>query len=165
MDSVSYLEIPLADAEATVALGKQLGEVLSGIKGLPVLFFGELGAGKTTLTRGLVSALPGGEDAEVSSPSFTLCNVYATVPSVLHCDLYRAEAVRIPDELEEAFDQEEGLVLVEWAERIGEKDLPAKRLDIHLAPCKNNRLAILTPHGEEACSVLRELARLRGVRS
>ncbi len=50
---------------------------------------GTLGSGKTTLTRGLVAALPGGEDAEVASPSFTLCNIYPTRPALLHADLYR----------------------------------------------------------------------------
>ena len=57
---------------------------------LPViLLMGDLGAGKTTLIRFLVEALPGGENAEVASPSFTLCNVYPTTPKVQHFDLYR----------------------------------------------------------------------------
>ena len=53
-----------------------------------ILFYGDLGSGKTTFTRGFIEALPGGENAEVSSPSFTLCNSYPTTPSVIHCDLY-----------------------------------------------------------------------------
>ncbi len=160
------LELELAGADETVALGRDLGRVLA--KGYLgdchcLLFFGELGTGKTTLTRGLVAALPGGENAEVSSPSFTLCNVYPTEPAVLHCDLYRSEFGSLPDEVAEALDEDRGLVLVEWAERIAFGDLPPKRLDIRFRPCKNNRLVTLEPRGEAARSVLRELARLRGI--
>ena len=160
------LEIALSGADETVALGRDLGLVLARLKAAErvssILFFGELGSGKPTLTRGLVSALPGGEEAEVSSPSFTLCNVYPTSPAVVHCDLYRSEVGSLPDEVAEALDDGEGLVLVEWAERIAPDDLPPKRLDIRFRPCKNNRLVTLEPRDETARSVLRELARLRG---
>ena len=160
------MNISLPDAEATVELGRQLGRALDerraegGEQLHIVLFFGDLGTGKTTFTRGLVDELPGGENAEVSSPSFTLCNSYPTTPPVIHCDLYRSEGA-LPDEVDEALDSETGLVLVEWAERIAAGNLPPKRLDIRFQVCKNNRLATLSPHGEAASSVLRKLARLR----
>ena len=163
------LEFELAGVDATLTLGRELGRVLarqaSLYGALCLLFFGELGAGKTTLTRGLVAALPGGENAEVSSPSFTLYNVYPTTPSVLHCDLYRSEFGSLPDEVAEALDADNGLILVEWAERIADEDLPPKRLDIRFRPCNNNRLVTLEPRGEAACSVLRELTQLRGLLS
>lgn len=104
--------------------------------------------------------LPGGENAEVSSPSFTLCNSYPTTPSVIHCDLYRSEGA-LPDEVDEALDTESGLVLVEWAERIAAENLPPKRLDILFQVCKNNRLVTLSPYGKAAHCVLQKLARLR----
>ena len=160
------MDIPLSDAEATVELGRSLGRALDARRAeggehlAIILFFGELGAGKTTFTRGLIEALPGGEDAEVSSPSFTLCNSYPTTPPVIHCDLYRSEGA-LPDEVEEALDAESGLVLVEWAERIPPEDLPLKRLDIRFQVCKNNRLVTLLPHVEAACCVLQKLSRLR----
>ena len=125
-----------------------------------ILFYGDLGSGKTTFTRGLIEALPGGENAEVSSPSFTLCNSYPTTPSVIHCDLYRSEGA-LPDEVDEALDTESGLVLVEWAERIAAENLPPKRLDILFQVCKNNRLVTLSPYGKAAHCVLQKLARLR----
>lgn len=162
------MDISLSDAEATVELGREIGRALAAGQaegGEPlhiILFFGELGAGKTTFTRGLIEALPGGEDAEVSSPSFTLCNSYPTTPPVIHCDLYRSEGA-LPDEVEEALDAESGLVLVEWAERIPPEDLPLKRLDIRFQVCKNNRLVTLVPHGEAACCVLQKLSGLRVV--
>ena len=161
------MEITLSDAEATVELGRQVARALleqrnEGREELHVmLFYGDLGTGKTTFTRGFVDALPGGENAEVSSPSFTLCNDYPTRPAVVHCDLYRSEGA-LPDEVEEALDAESGLVLVEWAERIAAENLPAKRLDILFQVCKDNRLVTLTPHGEAAFCVMQKLARLRG---
>lgn len=162
------MNISLSDAEATVALGRRLGRALDALRAEGgeqvhvVLFFGELGSGKTTFTRGLIEALPGGEDAEVSSPSFTLCNGYPTIPSVLHCDLYRSEGA-LPDEVDEALETESGLVLVEWAERIPAANLPPKRLDIRFQVCKNNRLVTLSPHGKAACCVLQKVARLHDV--
>ena len=81
------MNISLADAEATVELGRALGRALNerraegGEQLHVVLFFGDLGTGKTTFTRGLIDVLPGGENAEVSSPSFTLCNSYRRRPS------------------------------------------------------------------------------------
>ena len=125
-----------------------------------ILFYGDLGSGKTTFTRGFIEALPGGENAEVSSPSFTLRNSYPTTPSVIHCDLYRSEGA-LPDEVDEALDTESGLVLVEWAERIAAENLPPKRLDILFQVCKNNRLVTLSPYGKAAHCVLQKLARLR----
>lgn len=160
------MDVTLSDAEATVSLGRRLGRVIrdvqteEGERVRVILFFGELGAGKTTFMRGFVEHFPGGNDAEVSSPSFTLCNRYPTEPPILHCDLYRSEGGTLPDEVEEALDAESGLVLVEWAERIPFDALPAKRLDIRFQVCKNNRLVMLSPHGEAACRVLRKLEAL-----
>lgn len=91
------MDISLPDAESTVEFGRQLGRALNeqyaegGEQVHIILFYGDLGSGKTTFTRGFIEALPGGENAEVSSPSFTLCNSYPTTPSVIHCDLYRSE--------------------------------------------------------------------------
>ena len=160
------MDISLPDAESTVEFGRQLGRALNeqyaegGEQVHIILFYGDLGSGKTTFTRGFIEALPGGENAEVSSPSFTLCNSYPTTPSVIHCDLYRSEGA-LPDEVDEALDTESGLVLVEWAERIAAENLPPKRLDILFQVCKNNRLVTLSPYGKAAHCVLQKLARLR----
>ncbi len=160
------MNIALSDAEATVAFGRQFAQALiaqraeGGEQLHAVLFYGDLGTGKTTFTRGLVESLPGGGQAEVSSPSFTLCNSYPTTPPVIHCDLYRSEGA-LPDEVDEALDAESGLVLVEWAERIAIENLPPKRLDIRFQVCKDNRLVTLSPYGVAAFCVMQKLARLR----
>ncbi len=160
------LKISLPTAEATVALGRDLGAVRAHQAEAgrlhAILFFGELGAGKTTFTRGLVSALPGGEGAEVSSPSFTLYNIYPSKPTVLHCDLYKSGVASLPDDVAELMDKDEYLVLVEWAEHIIPTELPKKRLDIRFTSGDNTRLVTLSPFGETACSVLQGLLRLRG---
>lgn len=146
--------VRLDDTDATVQAGQALGQALRTEQGLAViLFYGELGTGKTTFTRGLVSALPGGDEAEVASPSFTLCNSYPTKPPILHCDLYRSEGA-LPDEVDEALDEGAGLVLVEWAERLPKRNVPQERLDIRFQSCKNARSMTLTPHGETAGRVL-----------
>lgn len=166
MSNTSSLQIPsesmtisLADPGMTVLLGQGLGTLFkTGAGPAVILLYGALGTGKTTLTRGLVEALPGGDQAEVSSPSFTLCNSYPTTPPVLHCDLYRTES-GLPDEVDEALETNAGLVVIEWAQRIPASFLPPERLDILLQPCKSSRLAKLVPHGQAAGRILRELTR------
>lgn len=153
------MTISLADPAMTVLLGHTLGTLLkTGTGPAIILLYGELGTGKTTFTRGLVEALPGGDQAEVSSPSFTLCNRYPTIPPIFHCDLYRTES-GLPDEVDEALETNTGLVVIEWAERIPTSFLPLERLDILLQPCKSSRLAKLVPHGQAAGRILRELTR------
>lgn len=160
------MNISLPDAEATVEFGRQFARALNaqraegGEQIHVILFYGDLGTGKTTFTRGFVESLPGGDNAEVSSPSFTLCNSYPTTPPVIHCDLYRSEGA-LPDEVDEALDAASGLVLVEWAERIATENLPPKRLDIRFQVCKDNRLVTLQPYGDAARCVMQKLARLR----
>ena len=163
----SGLTLELADEAATLALGRRLGAFL----GRPgpekpdirvLLLYGDLGSGKTTLTRGIADVLAGKENAEVTSPSFTLCNIYPTRPAIAHCDLYRSgEAAQeaLPEEAENVLEAG-GCVVVEWAERLAPENLPSERLDIRLQACKDTRLATLTAHGGPARRVLQEL---RGV--
>lgn len=111
-----------------------------------LLLRGELGSGKTTFTRALVHALPGGDRAEVASPSFTLCHTYPTAPPVLHCDLYRTPAA-LPEEVWEGLDNAQVLTIIEWAEHLPPAALPEEYLDIALETCQINRLVRVTPHG------------------
>lgn len=86
----------------------------SQAQGVTIGLSGEMGTGKTTLIGGLVSALPGGERAAVSSPTWSLVNVYATTPPVAHVDAWRLTPV---DELGPlGLDALPGnaIVLVEW---------------------------------------------------
>ena len=120
-------------ATETFALGAQLGSQLSG--GEILLLDGPLGAGKTVFVKGLASAL--GLDPEaVTSPSFALVNPYAGRFPLFHIDLYRlgegAVAAHAVD-LEELLTDEHAVVVIEWAERLGQYPLPANVWRIAIA--------------------------------
>ena len=107
-------------ADETFELGERIGRSLNG--GEAILLFGGLGAGKTLLTKGILNAL-GFDVDEVTSPSFTLVNLYKTENfEVFHIDLWRldpsmnpASAVGLDDILEDA----KAVVIIEWADRLG----------------------------------------------
>ena len=148
--------VRLKDLQDTERFGRLLGELLpsSGVRAL--LLRGALGSGKTTLTAALVRALPGGAEAEVASPSFTLCNIYPTTPPLVHCDLYRSPA-RAPEELEEALDAGEALAVVEWADRLDAALLPEDFLDISFKMEDDARLLLLKgagPRGDALAATL-----------
>jgi tRNA threonylcarbamoyladenosine biosynthesis protein TsaE len=116
-----------SDAE-TVALGARLAPDLP--RGV-VLLIGNLGAGKTTLAKGIASGLGAAAPDEVSSPTFTLIHEYGG-GLVYHVDLYRLEEERelATLGLEELFDRD-AMVLIEWGERFP-RLLPARRTEIRL---------------------------------
>lgn len=121
------------DAGETFALGKQIGVQLSG--GEILLLDGPLGAGKTVFVKGLASAL--GIDPEaVTSPSFTLVNPYAARLTLFHIDLYRLDkgvAAAHAVDLEELLTDERAVVVIEWAERLGQYPLPTNVWRIGIA--------------------------------
>ena len=109
--------IPLPDEDATQRLGFVVAHALR--TGEAVCLSGPLGAGKTTLARGLVRALTR-TDEDVPSPTFTLVQTYETrVGVVHHYDLWRLDGSGALDELgwDEARDD---IVLVEWPDRLGD---------------------------------------------
>ena len=123
------LTLDLADEPATAALGARLGAAARS--GDVIALVGDLGAGKTTLARGLIRHLTGPE-TEAPSPTFTLVQTYqGPAFPIWHFDLYRLENPGEARELgmEEAVD---GLALIEWPERLG-RDLPAQRLEVQLS--------------------------------
>ena len=95
-----------------------------------VLLIGNLGAGKTTLAKGIVRGRGAAQPEEVSSPTFTLIHEYGT--SVYHIDLYRLDEPRQVATLglDELFDRD-ALVLIEWGERFPQL-LPAARTEIRI---------------------------------
>jgi ATPase, YjeE family len=132
-------EIPfsLPDVEATLKLGRALAHLALHSDLSVLLLQGDLGAGKTTLVRGLVLALPGGKTAEVASPSFTICNLYSTNPPIHHYDLYRLEPFVTDERLEESLEDPVVLTIVEWSEHLSLHALPAMTLLVHLAETKD----------------------------
>jgi len=144
------MKIPLEgdyrlDHEAdTARLGAAIAAVLK--IGDAVCLYGTLGAGKSTLARGLIRALTRA-DEEVPSPTFTLVQTYeGRALAIAHFDLYRLKAASETRELglDEALD--EGCAVIEWPERL-EHHLPHDRLDIELSIDGEARRARLTPHG------------------
>jgi tRNA threonylcarbamoyladenosine biosynthesis protein TsaE len=131
--------IPLPDEAATRALGARIGAVLR--PGDCVLLVGDLGAGKTTLARGLIQSLLG-EDAEVPSPTFTIVQGYDTDPPIQHFDLYR---LKEPDDVWElGWEDLDGCAsLIEWPDRAG-PHLPAQTLQVQLSFDGNARFAALS---------------------
>ncbi|MGE4298588.1 MAG: tRNA (adenosine(37)-N6)-threonylcarbamoyltransferase complex ATPase subunit type 1 TsaE [Desulfovibrionaceae bacterium] len=141
----------LPGIEATLALGRLLAQALPvDAPYQTVLLDGGMGAGKTTLTRGFVEALPGGGDAEVSSPSFNLCNVYPTRPEVVHCDLYRLEGMPPDDDLLETLEAGDRLVIVEWAQYLSAPFRPSCHLLLRWLPGESGRTVAITATGETA---------------
>ena len=117
--------------EETREVGRQLAPLLPGAG--VVLLIGDLGAGKTTLTKGIAEGLGVARAEDVSSPTFTLIHEYGDPVRIYHVDLYRldtSEEVRRLG-LEELFDGP-ALVLLEWAERFPDL-LPAERIEIKLS--------------------------------
>ena len=136
-------DLHLPDTAATERLGQTLARALR--PGDAVCLWGPLGAGKSTLARGLIRALTG-PDEEVPSPTFTLVQLYEAAFPIAHFDLYRLERAREAEELGLDDALEDGAVLIEWPERL-EGRLPLDRLDIEIAIDAEGRRARLTPHG------------------
>ena len=106
--------------DATFEFGEKLGAKLT--RGDVVLLYGGLGAGKTLLTKGILSSL-GFDIDEVTSPSFTLVNLYRTPAlDVYHIDLWRLDGAQdavAAVGLDEIIENENALTIIEWADRLG----------------------------------------------
>jgi tRNA threonylcarbamoyladenosine biosynthesis protein TsaE len=124
-----------ASEEETIALGEQIAATLP--PDATVLLIGNLGAGKTTLAKGIVKGLGAAEPEEVASPTFTLIHEYGDPPRVYHVDLYRLDdaAAVATLGLDELFDKN-AVVLIEWGERFPEL-MPEKRIEIRLTAGEN----------------------------
>jgi tRNA threonylcarbamoyladenosine biosynthesis protein TsaE len=113
-------EVITHSAEETISWGRQFAARLKAP--IVVLLSGELGSGKTTLTKGIVSGLGAATEEEVTSPTFTLVHVYGgsrrSASKVHHVDLYRIENFHDFETLgmEDVFERP-GVLIVEWAER------------------------------------------------
>jgi tRNA threonylcarbamoyladenosine biosynthesis protein TsaE len=137
-------EIFLASEDETLALGRKLAPRLR-LRDI-VKFTGLLGAGKTTLIRGIVEGL-GGNPTDVHSPTFGLVHSYvAQNREILHCDFYR-----LPNDsgLEDfgglEFFESDSIFLIEWPERIGlfNSTIPNRLLGVDLRINANGRMARL----------------------
>ena len=119
-----------ASEEETIALGERLAREFP--RRALVLLIGNLGAGKTTLAKGIARGLGAAEPEEVSSPTFTLIHEYGDDGRLYHIDLYRLdEAAEVETlGLDDLFDRE-AVVLIEWGERFPQL-MPLPRTEIRL---------------------------------
>jgi tRNA threonylcarbamoyladenosine biosynthesis protein TsaE len=128
--------------EETIALGRELARRLP--PRAVVLLIGNLGAGKTTLAKGIVEGLGAAPPEEVSSPTFTLIHEYGG-GRVYHVDLYRIDDARelrtlgLPDLFER-----DAVILVEWGERFPHL-WPPEHIEIHLQALDEDEREILGP--------------------
>ena len=113
--------------QETEALGERLGAGLQ--PGATILLYGDLGAGKTTLVRGIARGL-GIDPAEVSSPTFVLVQEYKGRLSLHHVDLYRLDSTAADDLGLEELTESGGVVVIEWAERLRRGVADAIRISI-----------------------------------
>ena len=127
MSATITREITTHSAEETIAFGRTLADLLAPPK--LVLLRGDLGAGKTTLVKGIATAFAAAAEEDVTSPTFTLVHEYCGPrANLFHIDLYRVDT---PRELEtlglDDLRSEKGLLLIEWGEKfprlVRERDL------------------------------------------
>lgn len=148
--------IKIISKQAMLTFGKHLGEYAR--PGDLIFLFGELGAGKTTLTKGIALGLEINE--EITSPTFQLMKRYCGRYVLNHLDLYRIQAkveldIIVPEEL-----LEEGITVVEWGKLLMERLTPSTYLEITIgyAPDFLERIVEIKPYGVRYNDLLRSLS-------
>ena len=128
------MEMVSESPEATWSVGEFVGKRLKA--GMVLCLTGDLGAGKTLFTKGVAAGL--GVKEDVTSPSFTLMNLYDGRLPVAHFDLYRLDDGGDLDEIGfyEYADEPVGVAIIEWADKFPEA-LPPHHLSVVLSPGKN----------------------------
>jgi tRNA threonylcarbamoyladenosine biosynthesis protein TsaE len=134
---VKEFEFVTSSEQETVRLGSTIGKMLR--PGDLIMLIGELGAGKTSLAKGIVSVATGIDPDEVVSPTFTLMNCFEGLFQVCHADLYRIDSHQIEGiGLEDALDGGSALI-VEWAEKLPDLDEDPLRVYIRYHEEENRR--------------------------
>jgi len=128
--AVARKQIVTHSSDETIQIGREIGGLLK--PPVLILLSGDLGAGKTTLTKGIVSGLGAAEEDQVTSPTFTLVHKYDHESVVYHVDLYRVGDFHDLETLGlEDFLTERAIVIVEWPEKLGLRtDWPILRINL-----------------------------------
>ncbi len=153
------MDITIYSEEEMHQLGNHLASVLD--EDDVVYLRGELGAGKTVLARGVARGL--GYEGPVTSPTFTLMNIYPSTPVIYHFDFYRLESRDLTDLGLEDYLEQGGISLIEWPQ-VGKDLLPreALRVEIELTDDdyeRERKVHILA----QGCKYQEKLERLRQI--
>ncbi|MCX7302751.1 MAG: tRNA (adenosine(37)-N6)-threonylcarbamoyltransferase complex ATPase subunit type 1 TsaE [Hyphomicrobiales bacterium] len=149
------LERHLPDELSTARLGEDIAMALRA--GDVLALSGDLGAGKTTLARGLIRAMAGDNQLDVPSPTFTLVQSYETRVPLHHFDLYRLASAAELDELGLDEMLADGVALIEWPDRAG-GTLPPASVALELVHDGDGRLARIAGSGPAFERIARSLA-------
>ncbi|HEX7065405.1 MAG TPA: tRNA (adenosine(37)-N6)-threonylcarbamoyltransferase complex ATPase subunit type 1 TsaE [Bacillales bacterium] len=150
MEAVRFSSISY---ERTMAFARILAGKLQA--GDLITLEGDLGAGKTTFTKGLAEGL--GIQRNVNSPTFTIIKEYHGRLPLYHMDVYRLESAEEDLGYDEYFEGE-GVTVVEWAGRIADR-LPPERLNIEIRRTgENDRLITLVPFGPRYVTLCKEMS-------
>lgn len=153
------MEIVVANEDSMHNLGHSLARVLAA--GDVVCLHGELGAGKTTLVRGVARGK--GYQGAVTSPTFALMNVYSVREAIYHFDFYRLMGQDFYDLGLEDYLEKDGICLIEWSE-FGTDYLPEKALHIYIdlvaGDYERERLVRINGYGDRYSSKLKELEQI-----
>jgi tRNA threonylcarbamoyladenosine biosynthesis protein TsaE len=135
------------------AMGRQLNQ------GLILLLYGDLGSGKTAFAQGVARGLDVPASFTITSPTYTLVNEYPGRLPFYHVDLYRLPAPVDPDEigLGELFEAN-GIVAVEWSQRLHPADTPPHRLDLFFTVTGDTTRSIrIIAYGLEPSDLLNDI--------
>lgn len=147
--------------EDTVQIGRCLGSLLR--PGSVVALYGDLGAGKTVLVKGIADGL--GLKATIHSPTFTLIHEHPGPVPLYHVDLYRIDEADVDSLGLDEYLESEGVVVIEWAEKI-KALLPIDRLDIELRFVdESSREIIVGTSSDSSFPIVEEISRSAYARS
>ena len=153
------MDIKVNSEEEMQMLGSDLAAVLD--EDDVVYLRGELGAGKTVLVRGVARGL--GYEGRVTSPTFTLMNVYPSTPMIYHFDFYRLESPDLADLGLEEYIERGGISLVEWPQ-IGKELLPREALWVEIELTEDDydraRMVHISAQGEKYQEKLERLRQI-----
>lgn len=146
------VKIKTKSSKETVEIGKKIGECL--LPGDIILISGELGAGKTTLIKGIAKGL--NIDLNIKSPSFVIVSEYSGKYKLYHIDLYRVNGKEIYNLGFSEF-LENGVVCIEWADKLKKRFNGIKNIKINIKILNEERIIEIILNGEEVidrCTVL-----------
>jgi len=143
----------------TLKIGKMIGK--DATAGDVILLIGDLGAGKTWLTKGIAHGLEVPEDYYITSPSFTIINEYPGRIPLYHIDLFRFSKDTDWENIGiEEYIFSKGVAVIEWAERLPTGFIPKEHLKIYLGYYKTGRKLTFEPYGKHFIECVKKWKRI-----